>query len=235
MASLPNPHVALLAEKKVRTCGTMSSPLFCAKDVADYIEDAHYRRTLTHYTSDYKTSVLAPDAIGRQQLQLFLTERGLYKYLLQSSRPKAKAFQDFVFDVLVEMRQSVQNVLLFEVLVARARALLDSPVEDLAAGPGYVYFMTAPNIAPAFAPSLKIGFTRRSVDQRLRELRAGNPYLEVITHYACLDPFSEEKHAHQHFAPRHMLLEWFYLTPDEARAYAAARTVELSVPEAGDR
>jgi len=100
------PLTRLFAERKIRFRGDVNKPLFCAMDVAAFLEDsANYRRLVKSFgTPKYYESLLIP-AERRSARAIFLTERGLYKYLLQSKQPKAAEFQEFVFDLLATERK----------------------------------------------------------------------------------------------------------------------------------
>src|SRR5688572_16684454 len=45
----PNPLALVFWDKHIRILGTVTDPLFCAKDIAKYIGDANYVRTLKGY------------------------------------------------------------------------------------------------------------------------------------------------------------------------------------------
>jgi prophage antirepressor-like protein len=96
------PLVALFQAVLIRILGTVDDPLFCALDVAVYIDDGHnYMRIVSKYTPEkFVQKHKATDAMGRQRLTYFLTEAGVYKYLMQTKGEKAEEFQQFVYDLL---------------------------------------------------------------------------------------------------------------------------------------
>jgi hypothetical protein len=50
---------------------------------------------------------------------LFFTEKGLYRYLLQSRRVKAEEFQDYVYDLIISERQRTVDAALLDAKLAR--------------------------------------------------------------------------------------------------------------------
>jgi len=102
-----SPLARLFADRKIRVRGDALNPLLCAKDVAESIGDPSYKRILGTFKSD-KYAVLA--VIPGEKISArvkFFTERGVYKYLMQTKCQKAAEFQEFVFDLLTAERQRV--------------------------------------------------------------------------------------------------------------------------------
>jgi len=106
------PLVALFQARNVRILGTVEDPLFCAFDVATYIGDVdHYMRTLRKFTSEYVQKIEITNARGEKRPFSFLTEDGVYKYLMQAKGEKAEEFQHFVFKLLkIERRKTVDSI-----------------------------------------------------------------------------------------------------------------------------
>lgn len=61
------------------------------------------------------------DGRGRLKEVHFLTEKGLYRYLLQSRRPLAATFQDYVIDQLCEFRRKIVDDTIVENSLLRTR------------------------------------------------------------------------------------------------------------------
>jgi prophage antirepressor-like protein len=123
-----NPLVAIFQDDGIRIMGSVKSPEFCAKDVAEYIGDANYVRTLKSYGTDateetgaYICTALAPDTNGRQQSMLYLTEKGLYRYLLRSDLPGAIKFQSYVYDILQAERERVVDSVMLALKIERTQ------------------------------------------------------------------------------------------------------------------
>ncbi|WP_434799766.1 BRO-N domain-containing protein [Terrisporobacter vanillatitrophus] len=74
--------------KEFRIYGTKESPLFLAKDVANWIEHSNTRMMLKSIDEEERVCVNNPYALKGQQEQWFLTEGGLYEVLMQSRKPK---------------------------------------------------------------------------------------------------------------------------------------------------
>jgi len=60
---------------------------------------------LEYPTMDCKDKVAHDIGTGGMQNVLFLTERGLYKIIAKSNKPIAKKFQDWMVNVIKELRQ----------------------------------------------------------------------------------------------------------------------------------
>lgn len=78
--------------------------------------------------------------------------------------------------------------------------------------PGYVYFIVCVD-----APKCKIGFTKGSIENRLRTLQTGcpNELAIICAHPGTIDT---ERRLHERFSDSHIRGEWFRIT-DELRAY----------------
>ena len=109
---------ALFLKSDIRVRGTVFEPLFCAADVGNHVRDEHYRRSVSEYDSKHCCRGSELDALGRPRRVLYLTERGLYRYLLQSRRPEALGFQDMVFGLLVAARLRVVDGALLAAKIA---------------------------------------------------------------------------------------------------------------------
>ncbi|HVE12201.1 MAG TPA: Bro-N domain-containing protein [Elusimicrobiota bacterium] len=102
--------------------GTVLQPLFCAADVATHIGDQNIRRATKDYDEKYRLWAQMEDAVGHKQRAAFLTEKGMYRYLLQSHRKEAAAFQETVYDLLAAERRRVVDAAQLEAKIARDAA-----------------------------------------------------------------------------------------------------------------
>jgi len=109
-----NPLVAIFLGKEIRVVGTVKDPLFCAADVGKYIGDINPSHTLKKYpmaataeTGAYVHLLASKDTKGREQKMLYLTENGLYRYLLRSDKEKAIEFQAYVYRIVRVERDKV--------------------------------------------------------------------------------------------------------------------------------
>lgn len=91
--------------KQFRIFGTLESPLFLAKDVAEWIEHSNSRVMLNTVDEDEKV-VSNVYTHGGTQESWFLTEDGLYEVLMQSRKPIAKQFKKKVKEILKQIRQT---------------------------------------------------------------------------------------------------------------------------------
>lgn len=60
--------------------------------------------SITDFDESEKRAVSTTDSTGRMQEVTFLTEKGLYKVLFRSRKPIAQKFQNWVCDVIKEIR-----------------------------------------------------------------------------------------------------------------------------------
>lgn len=84
--------------------GTMENPLFRASDIGEILGFNNIRQSIKDYDNTEKDAVTTSDNIGRKQSITFLTEKGLYKVLFKSRKPIAEKFQNWVCDVIKEIR-----------------------------------------------------------------------------------------------------------------------------------
>jgi len=105
-AEVMTPLIEIFEEKKIRIIGTVEEPLFCAADVAVHIRDINGDRIFREQTPGvYVHWDNTDDGKGRKQLTRFLTEPGLYRYLLQTNLKRAEAFQEYTYELLTEERK----------------------------------------------------------------------------------------------------------------------------------
>lgn len=62
----------------------------------------------------------------------------------------------------------------------------------------------------------KIGMTKKSVNDRLKQLKTSNPGIELITHYQ-VENIEVEKELHLKFSKKNIRLEWFDLTEKDLK------------------
>lgn len=84
--------------------GTIDDPLFRASDVGVVLDMVNIRATIVDFDDSEKRAVNTVDGTGRLQDITFLTEKGLYKVLFRSRKPIAQKFQNWVCDVIKEIR-----------------------------------------------------------------------------------------------------------------------------------
>jgi len=90
--------------------GTIESPIFRASDIGEILEISNIRQNIQHF-DDTEKVVHTMHTLGGNQEITFLTEKGLYKILFKSRKPIAEKFQNWVCDVVKEIRLSGTYVL----------------------------------------------------------------------------------------------------------------------------
>ena len=85
--------------------GTYSDPLFRASDIGEILEMSNIRVTIQNYDDTERHVSTAYTSTGPKQVT-FLTEKGLYKVLFKSRKPIAEKFQNWVCQVIKEIRLS---------------------------------------------------------------------------------------------------------------------------------
>ena len=95
--------------------GTIENPLFRASDIAAILDIQNIRMSIKEYDHTEKDDVSVTDVIGRNQQVTFLTEKGQYKVLFRSRKPIAEQFQNWICEVIKEIRLTGQYKLNKEV------------------------------------------------------------------------------------------------------------------------
>lgn len=83
--------------------GSINEPLFRASDVGTVLEMGNIRTSINDFNDSEKV-VHTMDTLGGSQQVTFLTEKGLYKVLFKSRKPIAEKFQNWVCEVIKELR-----------------------------------------------------------------------------------------------------------------------------------
>jgi prophage antirepressor-like protein len=87
--------------------GTKEEPLFRANDIAQVLDINNIRTSTLNFNETEKV-VHSMNTPGGIQQVAFLTEKGLYKILFKSRKPIAEKFQNWVCEVVKEIRLSGQ-------------------------------------------------------------------------------------------------------------------------------
>jgi prophage antirepressor-like protein len=95
------------SEYHVTIKGTHEHPLFRSSDIADVLEIKHIRSHLSAFSDKHKKTIPIETAGGIQNVS-FLTESGLYKLIMRSNKPIAEKFQDWVSDIVHDIRTTGQ-------------------------------------------------------------------------------------------------------------------------------
>lgn len=83
--------------------GTFEEPLFRANDIGEILEMGNIRTSISTFDNTEKV-VHSMDTLGGSQQVTFLTEKGLYKILFKSRKPIAEKFQNWICEVVKEIR-----------------------------------------------------------------------------------------------------------------------------------
>ena len=94
--------------------GTPENPLFRASDIGNILEITNIRTSIKDFDTTEKV-VHTVNTHGGNQEVTFLTEKGLYKVLFKSRKPIAEQFQNWVCEVVKEIRLTGQYKLNKEV------------------------------------------------------------------------------------------------------------------------
>jgi prophage antirepressor-like protein len=87
--------------------GTFERPLFRASDVGAVLDITKIRNTINDFNESEKVAHTV-GTLGGNQIVTFLTTKGLYKLLMKSRKPIAEKFQNWICDVVEEIRLSGQ-------------------------------------------------------------------------------------------------------------------------------
>ena len=83
--------------------GTHIEPLFRASDIGLILELSNINKNIVDFNESEKV-ITSGETLGGNQQVSFLTEKGLYKVLFKSRKPIAEKFQDWVCEVIKEIR-----------------------------------------------------------------------------------------------------------------------------------
>ena len=76
-----------------------------AKDITDSLGFAQAKDATRKMPEKYKGAYKVP-TLGGEQEMIVLNEKGLYRLIMRSHKPEAEEFQDWVYEMLKELRQS---------------------------------------------------------------------------------------------------------------------------------
>jgi prophage antirepressor-like protein len=102
---MDNLLVKQFQENNITIYGTHENPLFKAKDIGDLLGMTNIRETIKDYNNNQRCVRATDTAFGKKDT-IFLTEQGLYKVLMKSRKPIAEKFQDWICEVVEEIRKT---------------------------------------------------------------------------------------------------------------------------------
>jgi prophage antirepressor-like protein len=97
--------VKTFEQNNITIYGTFDKPLFKAKDIGDLLGISDINSTIRDFTNKQK-GMHNMHTLGGKQETTMLTEQGLYKVILRSRKPIAVKFQDWVCEVIEEIRKT---------------------------------------------------------------------------------------------------------------------------------
>jgi len=92
-------------EYPINIQGSIDEPLFQANQIGKLLDMSRIQNQMINLDNKEKVS-RETCTLGGIQKVLFLTESGLYKILSRSNKPIAKVFQDWMVNVMVELRKT---------------------------------------------------------------------------------------------------------------------------------
>lgn len=166
--------------------GTYENPLFKAKDIGELLDIKNIREIIKNFNNKQRCDVSLTDAIGREQKTTFLTEQGLYKVLMKSRKPIAEQFQDWVCEVVEEIRKQgkydleeqlkLKDIETHQLLEEKELQLQEKELElikykekvyEEIEKTGHIYVIKTDG-------GTKVGKTKDAVKKRIKGLQTGN-------------------------------------------------------------
>lgn len=83
-------------KQEVRSLLVENVPWFVAKDVCDILGVINHKHAVKSLDDDEVVKSYLTDTLGRNQLNLFVNESGLYALIMRSNKPEAKLFRKWV-------------------------------------------------------------------------------------------------------------------------------------------
>ena len=117
---------------EINVQGTNERPLFQANQVGKALGIVNIHTTLKNLPGKHKVLRLAYTPGGPQEL-VFLTEGGLYRCIMKSKKDVAEAFQDWVADIVTELRAHGTYSLTTQISVLENQNKLDMKMASLQA------------------------------------------------------------------------------------------------------
>lgn len=97
--------VKTFEQNKITIYGTLDKPLFKANEIGELLGISNIHMSIKDFTTKQKV-LSSTDTLGGKQKTIMLTEQGLFKVILCSRKPIAVKFQDWVCEVIEEIRKT---------------------------------------------------------------------------------------------------------------------------------
>lgn len=159
---------------------------------------------------DNQSKILVKAPVGNTDRcleQLFLTERGLYKVLMISRKPIAKQFQDWVYDVIIEIRKTGEYKLQRKVEnEIKSTTLIENYLNKSVVYIGTVKEMDNKNVNNDNSKIVKYGITRCVKDtlDRHRKSYGDQFYFNYMIECAYKDFVERRLQTHNDLVSRHV-------------------------------
>lgn len=187
--------------------GTIENPLFRACDIGEILEISNVRSTIQNFDDTEKITQMMKTEGGLQNVT-FLTEKGLYKILFKSRKPIAEQFQNWVCEVIKEIRlngfYNLQKQLELKNEENKTKNYVENQLTnekvllDKFANIGSIIYIIKVKTFEDGTYVIKIGESRQGIRMRYAEHK--NRYDECI----LLECFQVEKSKHfEHFLHHH--------------------------------
>jgi prophage antirepressor-like protein len=203
--------------------GTFEEPLFRTSDIGLILEVANINQNIADFDETEKVS-LTTNTKGGNQTVSFLTEKGLYKVLFRSRKPIAETFQNWVCQVIKDIRIKGTYILQQQLAdkeqqleeIKHENIILQKKIEESSDNVPTIYIWnTNTQIKP---PELKIGITL-NVHKRVKPYKQTNKHgkIEFTIPILNVDIKMFEKVIHSILNPYKVQDEVFKLDVEEAK------------------
>lgn len=188
--------------------GTYENPLFKANDIGELLDIKNIRDAIKNFNNKQK-GVGLTDTLGGKQEITFLTEQGLYKILMKSRKPIAEQFQDWVCEVIEEIRKrgkydleeqlKLKDIETQKLLEEKEKQLQEKELElvkykekvyEEIEKTGHIYVIKTDG-------GTKVGRTKDAVKKRIKGLQTGNMNdIQVLLDFKTSNPDLLERTVH---------------------------------------
>jgi prophage antirepressor-like protein len=187
--------------------GTHEEPLFRASDVGEILQMTNIRASITDF-DDTEKVVNSIDTLGGAQSVTFLTEKGLYKVLFKSRKPIAEQFQNWVCEVVKELRlkgsyelkQQLEQVKSECANTIQTNKILDRQkllLREFGTAGALIYIIRVKTFDDG-TYVVKIGESRKGVELRYNEHKKDYPECLLLDCFSVIKSKNFEHFIHHH-------------------------------------
>jgi len=180
--------------------------LFRASDVGTIFKLANIHTSLTGFDNDEKVIRSTETEFGTQEC-IYLTEPGLYRFIMTSRKPIATPFKKWVCKVITTIRQTGVYKLEGDLRTAiQQEALLSRDAFNLTRHEGLIDMYRGPNTYVVYIALLKYVFGKllikigctKHIGNRAQQLEAEFGYVRFMYVFPCSENERFEKYLHHH-------------------------------------